>query len=115
MSEQEVFTWQGEVVHQTEQVEDAAPLRNYRPRNSFVVTIGNTDLSAFVSDGVVYIQAPLTHIFEAFAEDISAFIRDLEVRISDAGGSSLSLDSDGRPVYGKAVAESRVVRGRRER
>lgn len=72
------------------------------------ISIGNVDLPAFVSDGVVYIQAPLPDIFEAFAEDLSAFISDLEVRVSEAGSAALSLDRHGRAFYRAAVARTRV-------
>lgn len=99
------------VVHASIAAANAEAFRSDRPRCPWTVTIGNTDLPAFVSDGKLYIQAPLSHVFEAFAEDVSAFIRDMEVRVSNAGGGTLSLDSDGRPVYGAAMAQSSVVPG----
>jgi hypothetical protein len=63
------------------------------------VTVRDIDLPAFVSDGKLYIQAPLGLFFEAVAEEISASIRDLEVRISNESGTSFSLDSVGRPLH----------------
>jgi hypothetical protein len=93
---------------------NAQALRADRPRGALVVTIGNVDLPAYISDGVVYIQAPLPHVFDAFAEDISAFVNDMEVRISGARGRTLALDSHGCPVYGSQLAESSVVRGSTE-
>lgn len=84
--------------------EDAENYRDYGWVTACTITIGNVDLPAFVLDGLVYIQAPLPDIFEAFAEDISAFVRDLEARVSEAGGTALSLDSVGRAIFGASVA-----------
>lgn len=110
MQGDENYTWAGDVIHTSEPEPYVATLRNDRPRNTLAVTIGNVDLPAFVSDGVLYIQAPLPHVFKAFAEDISDFIRDMEVRVSTAGGATLSLDRDGRPVSRSRMAKPSVVR-----
>ena len=99
-------------LHQKIAVEDAKALRTNRPHCAYVVTIGNVDLPAFVSDGKLYIQAPLPHLFKAFAEDFSEFLSDLEVGVSTAGSGPLSLDRNGYPVSGPPVAKQRVVRGR---
>ena len=113
MSEVQHDSWDGEIVHTTLAESDAKALREDRQICALTVTIGNVDLPAFVSGGSLYIQAPLPHVFKAFAEDVSEFVRDLEVRVSDARGGSFSLDSDGRPVPGTRMAKSRVVRDRR--
>jgi hypothetical protein len=110
MSEEQHYTWQGDVVHQAESESHVATLRQNGWRGSFTVTIGNVDLPAFVSDGKLYIQAPLPLVFQAFAEDIRAFLRDMEIRVSDARGAPFPLDRNGRPVPGARVAKSRVVR-----
>ena len=110
MSEQRAFTEQGRIVHETESVEDAETLRDYGPLSHLAVTVGNVDLPARVVGGLVYVQAPLPLIFEAFAEDLSAWVRDMEVRVSAKGGAPLSLDCDGRLLFGSRVAKSRVVR-----
>lgn len=94
---------------------NAEAFRSDRPRCPWTVTIGNVDLPAFISDGKLYVQAPLPFIFEAFAEDFSEFYGDLEVRVSNARGRTLSLDSDGRPVYGAQLAEPSMVRSGPER
>ena len=94
---------------------NAQTLRKDRSGGSFTVTIGDTDLPAFLSNGVLCIQAPVGLFFEAFAEDLPAFLRDMEVRISDSRGTSFSLNSDGRPVSLKGLAEPRVVSNRRWR
>jgi hypothetical protein len=104
------YTWQGDIVHETEQGEDAPTIRLRRSRGALTVTVGDVDLPAFVSNGQLYIQAPLPLVFEAFAESLSDFIRDMEIGVSGAGGRSLSLDRDGRPVFGAGVAKPRVVR-----
>lgn len=75
------------------------------------VTIGDVDLPAFVSDGKLHVQAPLERVFEAFAEDISAFLRDMEVRVSaETGRGALPLDRYWCPVSGAPVAIPCVVR-----
>lgn len=103
-------TWDGDAIHATVQIADAQNIRDNRQECALTVTIGNTDLPAFLSSGVLYIQAPLGLFFEALAEDISEFIRDLEIRVSDKRGRALPLDGDGRPVHRARVAKSRVVR-----
>ena len=91
--------------------QDAQAVRDSGSDCTLTVTIGNTDLPAFVSGGRLYIQAPLPHVFRAFAEDLSEFISDMEIRVSTAGGASLSLDSDGYPVSGAPVAFQSLVSG----
>jgi hypothetical protein len=104
---------ESDTVHSTLAVEDAEALREDRPTADLIVTIGDVDLPAFVSDGILYIQAPLPHIFEAFAEDLPEFVRDMEVRISGPRGTAFSLDRNGRPIHRATVAKSSVVRGSR--
>jgi len=60
-------------------------------RRAVKVTIGDVDLPAFVSNGYVYIQAPLPLVFQAFGEDLSDFVRDLEVGISTTGAPHFHL------------------------
>lgn len=105
-------TWDDHAIHATVQVADAQDIRDNRQDCPLKVTIGNTDLPAFLSNGVLYVQAPLGLFFEAFAEDISAFVRDLEIRVSDKRGTALPLDGDGGSVSRKTLAKSRVVRNR---
>jgi hypothetical protein len=87
----------------------APSVRTVGSERSIVVTVGHTDLPAFVSDGILYIQAPLPHIFQAFAEDLSDELRGMETRISVEGGPSLSLDSDGRPIHRTSLAFESLV------
>ena len=108
-------TGEGVVVHSPITESDVEAFRKNRPGGSFTVTIGNTDIPAFVSNGVLYLQAPLGLFFEAFAEDLPAFLRDMEIRISDARGATFSLDCHGAPVSLAGLAEPRVVRNRRWR
>lgn len=82
---------------------------------TLTVTVGDVDLPAFVSDGILYVQAPLPDIFKAFAEDLSEFLSDLEVRVSDSRGTALSFDSDGRPILESFLAEPSLVRDSGER
>jgi hypothetical protein len=93
---------------------NAQDVREDRHAGDFIVTLGDVDLPAFVSAGQLYVQAPLPHIFKAFAENISAFVSDMEIRVSDSRGTTFPLDSDGRPVHGAELVEPSVVSDRRE-
>lgn len=95
-------------VLEEESREDAEEDRHDRHILPYTVSIGDVDLPAFVSNGRLYIQATLTRVFEAFAEDLPAFVRDMEVRVSGAGGRPLSLTSTGRPVHGEDLVSARV-------
>lgn len=110
----ETETWAGDIVHTSESESHASNVRQGGPRANLKVTIGNVDLPAFISNGQLYVQAPLPHVFEAFAEDLSAFLRDMEVRVSVEGGAPLPLDGDGRPVHGTTMAKPRMVRSGRK-
>lgn len=107
----------GVIVHTPISESDAETLRKDRSGGAFTVSIGDTDIPAFVSSGKLYLQAPLGLFFEAFAENLPEFIRDMEVRISDSRGSPFSLDSNGRPVSLAGLAIPSLVpnrwRGRR--
>jgi hypothetical protein len=106
---------EGIVVYTSLAQSDAETLRDGGSRCNLKITIGDVDLPAFISDGKLYVQAPLRHVFEAFAEDLSDFVRDMEIRVSGPRGATLSLDSDGRPFPGTTVALTRMVRGSRKR
>jgi hypothetical protein len=80
-----------------------------KSRRALVITIGDVDLPAFVSNGVLYIQAPLPRIFHAFAEDISDFISDLEIRVSVARRASFPSARIRRTVSRPPVASTRLV------
>lgn len=73
------------------------------------VTIGNTDLPGYLHEGCVYVETPLRLVFEALAEDLPAFVRDMEIGISSPWGAALSLDRDGCAVYRETVAVEGVV------
>jgi hypothetical protein len=92
-----------------ESSQNAPNLRVDRADGSIIVTIGDTDLPAFVSSGILYIQAPLPHIFKAFAQDLSDELRGMETRVSIEGRSALSLDGDGRPIYRAGMAFESMV------
>lgn len=110
----EAETWAGDIVH-TSQSEPYAPQIRYdRPRLHRTVTIGDVDLPAFLSNGIWYIQAPLPLVFEAFAESLPEFVRDLEVRVSDQRGRALPLAGNGRAVHRKRMAKPSVVRSGRK-
>lgn len=90
---------------------DAAADSEGRPGRSLEVVIGNAHLPVVVSNGECYIQAPLADVFEAFGEDISAFIGDLEIRISNTWSAALPLASYWCAVSGTWVAQPCVVSG----
>lgn len=102
-------TWYRAFVQRTKPKTNAPVLRHVEPGGLIEVVIGDTHLPAFVSDGILYVQAPLPHIFKAFAEDLSYELRSMETRISREGGSALSLDGDGRPVHSKGMAFEGLV------
>lgn len=108
---------EGVIVHTPISESDVETFRDDGQAGTFKVSIGDTDIPAFVSSGKLYLQAPLGLFFEAFAEDLPAFIRDMEIRISDARGTPFSLDSNGRPVSLAGLAIPSLVpnrwRGRR--
>lgn len=88
--------------------EDVAEDRHDRHILPYTVTIGDVDLPAFVSNGKLYVQATLTRIFEAFIEDLPAFVGDMEIRVSDSRGRTLPLTRDGRTVHGEDLVISLV-------
>jgi hypothetical protein len=115
MYQHDTYAGISDTVHTSLAVEDAEALRKDRQSGTFKVTIGDVDLPAYLSNGVLFVQAPLGLFFEAFAEDLPAFLRDMEVRISDSWGTAFSLNCDGRPVSLAGLAEPRVVSNRRWR
>jgi hypothetical protein len=78
-------------------------------RRYVTVTIGDTDLPGHVHRGTVVVEATLGLLFQAFAEDLSEFVGDMEVGVSEEGGPSLPLHCHGRPVHGKGVAVEVLV------
>lgn len=101
---------EGHVIYTALSESDAETLLAGGSRCNLKITLGDVDLPAFISDGKLYVQAPLRHVFQAFAEDLSDFVRDMEIRVSGPRGTTLSLDSDGRPLPGTTVAVTRMVR-----
>jgi hypothetical protein len=104
-----------DIVYTPRPISDAEAFRADRPCGVVKVTLRDIDLPAKVSNGVLYIQAPLGLIFEAFAEDLPDFLGDMEIRISDSHGRAFSLDRDGRPFLIPPVVVQGMVRSRRRR
>jgi hypothetical protein len=102
-------TWIRAFLQRQKSPENASYLRLVEKGGLISVVIGDVDLPAFVSSGILYIQAPLPHIFKAFAQDLSDELRGMEVRVSTEGGPALSLDGDGRPVYREGMAFPSLV------
>lgn len=74
-------------------------------------TLCDVDLSIFVVGGTVYVQAPLSDVFDAFAAHVSEGLRDLEIRVSEARRPALAPNGVQRAILGKRVAESGVGGG----
>lgn len=96
-------------VHQAVTVADAQANRANRPRRPFTISIGDIDLPAYVSGGVVYIQAPLPHILKAVGAHVSDILSGVEARVSVARSGALPSAGDGGPVHRPRVAKPRVV------
>lgn len=79
------------------QVEVAAAEANVpmRQRANLKVIIGDTYLPGYLSDGKLYVQAPLGLIWKALTTAVSQNITNMEVRISGARGAALPLDGAG--------------------
>jgi len=71
--------------------------------------LSDVDLPAFVSNGYVYIQAPLPLVFQAFGEDLptSCAIWKLEYQ---QRAPTLSLGSDGVPFLARQWLSRRGTR-----
>jgi len=105
---------EGVVVHTAFSRADAAYVREHRDFCNLKLTIGDVDLPAYVSNGIVYVQAPFGYLCETFAAHISAIIRDLETRVSGEGSAALSLSRNGCSIHGATMVVARVVRGGRQ-
>jgi len=91
----------GDTIHTSFALPHAQEVRFSGSRRTVKVTIGDVDLPAFVSNGYVYIQAPLPLVFQAFGEDLSDFVRDLEVGISTTGAPHFHLVVMGVPFLAR--------------
>ena len=76
-----------------------------RSHANFRVTIGDTNVPAFISEGKLVVQAPLGQLWKAIAKAISAEFGNMEVGISVEGRAPLSLDSVGDPVSSSPMAK----------
>ncbi len=94
---------------------DAESDRAYQRCGAITITIRDLDLPAFVSHGTVYIQIPLQGIFDASPSQVSADIRRMETRVSEAGRATLAPDSPAHTVLSKRMVVSRLVRSRGRR
>ena len=86
--------------------EDPSPVRQVA---NFKVSIGDADIPAFISEGKLYVQAPLGYIWKAIAAAISREFGNMEVGISVEGRSALPLDSVGNPVSSAPMAVEGMV------
>jgi hypothetical protein len=78
------------------------------------VIICDIDLPLFILNGVVYLQAPLEDVVDAFTAQISDLLSNLEGRISEARSAALSLASLQPTLLGEELALRILVSGGRE-
>lgn len=89
---------------------DAAYLRNDRPDGAITLTHGNVDVSAFISDGRLYVEVPLSGILETLEPSVSIQFGYLETGVSETWRTTLSPDGVRSAVLGTWMALTRVVR-----
>lgn len=100
----------GDIVQQAESVANAAQDGANFAEGPFTISVCDIDLPAFIWDGAVYVQMPLTGFLDAFTASLVSSISDLEARISEAGRAALSSDDFRAALPRTRVAESSVVR-----
>lgn len=104
-------TRNGDQFQQAESVTDDESNRADQPRAIGSIIVCDVDLPLFLSGGVVYLQAPLQDVVDAFTTSLSEGLRDLESRISEARSAALSFDALQRELPGFGLAFRIVVPG----
>jgi hypothetical protein len=99
----------------TVEVAPSENVESMRQKCNLEVHLGNAYLPAFLSDGILYVQAPLGHVVQAVAKEVSVRLWHLEVRATNEGSATFSLDSDGRPIPSSWVGGADVVRDGEQR
>lgn len=83
---------QRDIVHEAEQVANAAQDSPDFAEGPFTIAFRDVDLPAFIFHGVVYVQMPLEGFLDAVTASLYAVLRDMEIGISEAGRAALSSD-----------------------
>ncbi len=84
-------------------------LRKDKQSIAFTVTLCDVDLPAFISDGRIYIQAPLQELAHAFDTYFSKRRRNLAAGVPKARRPTLSPVDNGRAVHSEGMGESELV------
>jgi len=101
----------GDVIQQAESIAHAAADSADQPIQSFIISIFDVDLPAFLVDGQLYVQAPLQGVLDAFEATLSTRLTALEAGISEARRTALALSRDGRAISQFILDLDGVVRG----
>lgn len=80
-----------------------------RPREPRTLSVCDIDVSKALSDRPSYGEAPFRHVLEAIVKDFSEGFGDMEVGISNAWRTTLSLSCDGSTLYCSWVAVAQLV------
>lgn len=89
--------------------QDASYLREDRPEGAITLTVGNLDIPAFVSDGRVYVEVPLSGFCETLEPSVSIRFSYLEAGVSDTWRTTLSPDDPRCALLGTWLALARMV------
>jgi hypothetical protein len=100
----------GWLLQQAQQVANAAQNGADFAEGPFTISVCDVDLPAFIWDGAVFVQVPLEGFFDAITAAVLDSLRDLEVRVSEAGRAALSSTDFRSALPRTPVVESRVVR-----
>jgi len=99
-----------DVIQQAEQIANAALDSKGQPVRTGVLSICDVDLPFLVADGEVYIQTTFPEFFDAVSAAMVDFLRDMEIRISEARGAALAHAHLFPEVHLSRVVEPNVVR-----
>lgn len=99
-----------DIVQLAQQIADAAANSEDHTISVGVVSIYDVDLPVFISDGELYVQAPLQSVFDAVSAALVDVLRDLETRVSEARSAALASPDFFPKVHFSGVVVEHVVR-----
>lgn len=80
----------GDLIQQAQSIADAAMRSTSGTVHPFTLVICDVDVPCFITDGEVYVQAPLQIVHDALSAQMVEFLRDLEARISETRRAALA-------------------------
>lgn len=107
-------TGKDRVIFEALSEQDAAYLREDRPDGAITLSVGDIDVPAFVSDGRVFVEVPLSGFCETLEPSVSIRFSYLEAGISDTWRTTLPPDSVRCALLGTWLALARMVRNSTE-